>query len=145
MKNKYFRKLAVIAFILFLTNTNAQSEDIKVDFDITSSSTSVHNTAIRHLTGMAKAYPNSKFELVMYSGAGKLATYENKELAMKVSKVAAMDNARVILCEGTMNRLGLKKDDLVTGVETVPDGILEIAIKQAKGWAYIKQGLNTPK
>ena len=137
------KKIFLISFILFSFNVLAQEHKIKVVFDITSSSPKVHKTAIKHLSLMANAYPDSEFELVMYSGAGKMATYENKEIAEKLSKVISLDNARVILCEATMNKLGLNKKNLVKGVETVPDGILEIAIKQSKGWGYIKEGFNS--
>ena len=135
-------KYIFLSLFVFL-NTLAQNQNIKVVFDITSSSPKAHKTAIKHLSLMANAYPDSEFELVMYSGSGKMATYENKEIAEKLSEVVYLDNARVILCEATMNKLGLKRKDLVEGVETVPDGILEIAIKQSKGWSYIKEGLNS--
>ena len=137
------KKIFIILLILFNYNVLAQDQNIKVVFDITSSSPNVHKTAIKHLSLMATAYPNSEFELVMYSGAGKMATYENKEIVEKLIKVISLDNARVILCEATMRKLGLNKKDLVYGIETVPDGILEIAVKQSKGWAYIKEGFNS--
>ena len=137
------RLIHLVFFILLTFNLFAQDQKIKVVFDLTSSSPVVQKTAIRHISMMAKAYPDSEFEMVMYSGAGKLATYENKELALRLSKVTQMDNAKVVLCEATMRKLGLNKNDLVKGVQTVPDGILEIALKQANGWGYIKEGLNS--
>jgi intracellular sulfur oxidation DsrE/DsrF family protein len=38
-----------------------------------------------------------------------------------------------------MNRYKVEKDQLVEGVEVVPDGILEIIQRQAEGWGYIKE------
>ena len=50
----------------------AQNEPIKVVFDVTSSNPDVHRTAAKHLRLMAEAYPESEFELVIYSGAFKM-------------------------------------------------------------------------
>jgi intracellular sulfur oxidation DsrE/DsrF family protein len=40
----------------------------------------------------------------------------------------------------TLNRNHIDKDQLVPGVEIVPDGIYEIISKQQEGWGYIKVG-----
>jgi len=38
-----------------------------------------------------------------------------------------------------MRRFKADKNDIVKGVNFVPDGILEIVDKQSKGWGYIKE------
>jgi intracellular sulfur oxidation DsrE/DsrF family protein len=40
----------------------------------------------------------------------------------------------------TMKRNNISKEQLVPGVEVVPDGIYEIVSKQHDGWGYIKVG-----
>ncbi len=139
MKKLFFTALF---FLMFMAIGQAQTEKIKVVFDVTSASPQVHRTAIRHLNLMSNAYPDSQFQLVMYSGAGMMATAQNPELTAMISEAVQRDNTRIVLCKATMNKLKLEKEDLIPGVESVPDGILEIAVKQAQGWAYIKEGLN---
>ena len=41
-------------------------------------------------------------------------------------------------CEVAMEKQKLEKGQLLTGVETVPDGIYEILLKQGEGYGYIK-------
>jgi intracellular sulfur oxidation DsrE/DsrF family protein len=38
-----------------------------------------------------------------------------------------------------MKRHKISKDQLLKTMSTVPDAIMEIAIKQSEGWAYIKE------
>jgi intracellular sulfur oxidation DsrE/DsrF family protein len=38
-----------------------------------------------------------------------------------------------------MKKYGVNQSQLIAGVQTVPDGILEIVQKQAAGWGYIKE------
>jgi intracellular sulfur oxidation DsrE/DsrF family protein len=46
------------------------------------------------------------------------------------------------VCEYTMKRAGVDKSQLLPGVGTVPDGIIEIVTKQGEGWGYIKEANN---
>ena len=50
------------------------------------------------------------------------------------------DNIDFVICEGTMKRHNVDKSQIISGVKTVPDGILEIIEKQQDGWGYIKEG-----
>ena len=60
------------------------------------------------------------------------------------SAVAALINGAldrsvdVVACGETMERTGVKKDDLVGGVRVVKGGLPEIALKVRAGWTYIK-------
>jgi intracellular sulfur oxidation DsrE/DsrF family protein len=38
-----------------------------------------------------------------------------------------------------MKRYNVAKTQLLPGVETVPDGIIEIIDRQREGWGYIKE------
>ena len=59
--------------------------------------------------------------------AGSIRTLtENKNVSFKV-------------CEGTMKRYNINKSQLLPGVQTVPDAIIEIITKQGQGWGYIKE------
>ena len=64
---KHYFKLLIALFITSMVF--AQEKPVKIVFDVTSSNTDVHKSAVRHVKAMSEAYPNSKFEVVMYSGA----------------------------------------------------------------------------
>ena len=55
-----------------------------------------------------------------------------------VQKIIDSKAATFKVCAMSMSRLGIGKDQLIPGVEVVPDGIYEIISKQHEGWGYIK-------
>lgn len=64
-------KKILVAFILTLSAafSFAQPQPVKIMFDISSGDTLAHQTALRHATLMAKSYPASQFEVVVYGEA----------------------------------------------------------------------------
>ncbi|MBR0577186.1 DsrE family protein [Proteiniclasticum sp. BAD-10] len=50
----------------------------------------------------------------------------------------AEDGVRVAACENALRAHGVKKEDLHGFVTTVPAGVVELALKQQEGYAYIK-------
>ena len=135
------KKYIILVLIGFLAlNLSAQEKSVKIVFDVTSSNVKVHQVAVRHVTLMAKAYPDSKFEVVMYSGSIDMVVKGKSSVSQYIEALAKNNNVKFLICEGTMKRHKIDKSQLIDGVETVPDGILEIIEKQAEGWGYIKEG-----
>ncbi|MCT4624962.1 MAG: DsrE family protein [Schleiferiaceae bacterium] len=116
-----------------------QDNPIKIVFDVTSADVKVHESALRHVKAMSKNYPNSDFEVVIYSGALNMVLKEKSTIAKEIESFA--DNPRVnfVVCQGTMRRFKVDQTQILKGVDSVPDGILEIVDKQSKGWGYIKE------
>jgi len=134
------KKTAILILSLFMmTNLTAQEKPVKIVFDVTSSNVKVHGAAVRHVKGMSKAYPDSKFEVVMYSGAINMVLKDKSSVAVDMEALAKNKNVSFVVCEGTMKRYKIEKSQLISGVTTVPDGILEIVERQAEGWGYIKE------
>jgi intracellular sulfur oxidation DsrE/DsrF family protein len=136
------KALLTSAMICLFTYVAAQEKPVKIVFDVTSSDETVHETAMRHITMMAKAYPESQFELVVYSGAINLVRKDKSVVADQVTALKDNDNVSIKVCQATMNRHKLNDSDLLPGVASVPDGILEIVQKQSEGWGYIKEAPN---
>lgn len=118
----------------------AQEEPIKIVFDFTSDQAAVHGSTIRHVQYMSEEYPDSKFEVVMYSGAYDMVNKKKSTVADELEKLAKKDNVAFVVCKATIDRHNMTDSDLVQGVATVPNGIYEIFIKQQEGWGYIKEG-----
>lgn len=135
------KKYIFFALGLFLGNiASAQQEPIKVIFDVTSDNTEVHGSTIRHIKYMSEEYPDSKFEVVMYSGAYNMVNKNKSTVADELEKLAKKDNVAFVVCKATIDRHNMTDSDLVPGVATVPNGIYEIYTKQKEGWGYIKEG-----
>ena len=130
----------LVIVCLFSTMVLAQEKPVKIVFDVTSSNTSVHESAMRHVTMMAKAYPDSKFELVMYSGAYGMVVKGESTVSEEMAALAENKNVDFVVCQASLNRHKVEPTQLITGVRAVPDGILEIIQKQGQGWGYIKEG-----
>lgn len=132
----------IILFIvvMFGAVSQAQKTPIKVVFDVTSGNVDVHKSAARHLRLMSESYPDSEFELVVYSSAYAMVDNNSSSAGETLRKIVNNKNVSIVVCENTLKRNKKGKDDLIPGVTTVPDGIYEIVIKQQQGWGYIKEG-----
>jgi uncharacterized protein len=79
---------------------------------------------------------NVDVEIVVYGpGIGML-----KAESLVGNRVADSTAAgiRIVACENTMKAQKLKRDDMLTGVEYVPAGVVEIAKLQKQGWSYLR-------
>ncbi|SDR67468.1 DsrE family protein [Christiangramia echinicola] len=134
---KQYILIAIACF--FSLNLLAQDKPVKIVFDVTSDDVKVHQKAVRHVKMMSEAYPDSEFEIVVYSGALDMVLNEKSSVAEDLKKLASDEHVTVAVCSGTMARENADKSALLPGVIVVPDGILEIAQKQGQGWSYIKE------
>ena len=134
-------KTIVYLFLACLISASsyAQENPVKIVFDVTSSNPKVHKAAVRHVKAMSNAYPDSKFEVVMYSGAMEMALKDKSVVAEDIESLVKKDNIDFVICQGTMKRHKVTSSNLIEGVKSVPDGILEIVSKQNEGWGYIKE------
>jgi intracellular sulfur oxidation DsrE/DsrF family protein len=135
------KKFILLIIGLVLTfNFYAQENPVKIVFDVTSSDVNVHQAAVRHVKMMSRAYPDSEFEVVMYSGSIDMVLKDKSSVAEDMEELAKNDNISFVVCKGTMKRHKISEDQIIPGVKQVPDGILEIINKQQEGWGYIKEG-----
>lgn len=125
--------------ILFSLTTWAQTKPIKIVFDLTSGDTLDHQTALRHIALEAKAHPDAQLELVVYGKAMPIFVKGKSTVAKAIQELEGNNNVSFKVCEVTMKRAGIDTSQLLSGVEPVPDGILEIISKQGEGWGYIKE------
>lgn len=60
------------------------------------------------------------------------------ELAGRLKSLNEVQGVKLELCEITRSQIGLPKEKLSSGVESVPSGVVRIAELQHQGFAYIK-------
>ncbi|MDO6429779.1 DsrE family protein [Flavitalea sp. BT771] len=116
----------------------AQRSDYKVVFDLTSRDTVDQKNLVRWLTEISNANPNAKLEVVMYSKGLELVVKDKSYVAEEIGRLSANKNIAFKVCAIAMTNNKISQDQLLTGVEIVPDGIYEIISRQKEGWGYIK-------
>lgn len=136
------KNLIILPLLLLVVNAWAQSNPIKIVFDITSKEETAHQATMRHVNMMAAAYPDAEFEVVVYGGALPMVLKDNSSVAEDILQLEGSKQVSIKVCEGTMKRHGVDNSELLPGVSTVPDGILEIVTRQGEGWGYIKETAN---
>jgi len=116
-----------------------QTKPVKIVFDVTSKDTLTHQAVLRHVKTMASSYPNSNFEVVVYGAAVSMFAKDQSTVSKDVETACTKKNVSFVACEQAMKKHNIDKSQLLPGVITVPDGILEIVMKQGEGWGYIKE------
>lgn len=124
--------------LLLLHFSEAQTKDYKVVFDLTSNDTTDHKTVIRWLNGISQSNADARLEVVFYGQSLGMVTKDKSTVAEDIKKLTANKNISFKVCEAAMKRQNIDKSQLLPGIETVPDGIYEIMLKQNEGWGYIK-------
>jgi hypothetical protein len=133
----------IISFLLFVpVALVAQDQPLRIVFDVTSKDTATHAAVLRHVKGMAKAYPNAMLEVVVYGGALPMVVSGKSSNQPGIEQLAAQNNVAFKVCGITMKRQNVDKSQLVNGVEVVPDAIVQIVQRQGEGWGYIKESHN---
>jgi uncharacterized protein len=119
---------------------NAQTPGYKVVFDMSSKDSVNQQAIVREIGLITGATPDAKLEVVIYGQGMDLVVKDRSPQAAAIQKLIADGKASFKVCAMTMGRLHVEKDQLIPGVEVVPDGIYEIISKQQAGWGYIKVG-----
>jgi len=133
------KKLNLFTIILLFGSQFAFAQkDYKVVFDLTSGDTLSQQTAIRWINEIIKAEPTAQVEVVMFGKGLPLAVKEKSAVSTDVTTLATNKNVAFKVCAVAMANQKIDKDQLLPGVQIVPDGIYEIVSKQKEGWGYIK-------
>jgi intracellular sulfur oxidation DsrE/DsrF family protein len=119
---------------------NAQTPSYKVVFDMSSKDSVNQQAIVREIGLITGATPDAKLEVVIYGQGMDLVVKDRSPQAAAIQKLIADGKANFKVCAITMNRMHVEKDQLIPGVEVVPDGIYELISKQQAGWGYIKVG-----
>lgn len=132
--------LCIGVFLLLTPLVHAQDKSYKVVFDMSSKDSVNQQAIVREIGLITGASPDAKLEVVIYGQGLDLVVNGRSAQNAAVQKLIADKKASFKVCAMTMKRNNLEKEQLVPGVEIVPDGIYEIVSKQQEGWGYIKVG-----
>ena len=134
------KKLLLILPLLFVSAAFlAAQPNYKVIFDLTSKDTNDHKMAIRWVREVLAAEPTAQVEVVFFGQSLGMITKSKSVVADAITDITTKNkNATFKVCRVAMKAHNVEMDQLVAGVQTVPDGIYEIISKQRDGWGYIK-------
>ena len=116
------------------------NKKLKVVFQLTTADTLSQKALIKQLNNFLKAAPNAQLEVVCHNN-GITFLQSNVTKQAEGIKALAARGVDFVACENTLRERKIDKKDLLTEIRYVPAGVVEIVLKQDKGWAYIKAGI----
>ena len=131
-KNVFF-----IVVLLLSTQFLFAQKDYKVVFDLTSKDSLDQRSLLRWVGEITNGSKDAPLEVVMY-GQGVHMVKDKSQYAEKIAQLLQNKNISFKACAVALQAQGIDKNELIPGVQIVPDGIYEIITKQHEGWGYIK-------
>jgi uncharacterized protein len=128
----------VLLAVLSLGFVRAQSHPYRVVFDLTSRDTLEQKAVLRWLREVGTSSPNAQMEVVMYAKGIELVMPERSAYTAEVKEAMKSPNVTFKVCAIALKNNNVDKSQLLPGVQTVPDGIYELVMKQQDHWGYIK-------
>ena len=134
------KKIFLIAALLVgnILQSAAQQKPFNIVFDLTTSDTATHQRVIRWINGILASHPDAKMEVVFYGKALDMIVKDKSTVAGDVIKLGTEKKVTFAVCEHAMKVSNIDKNQLLNGVTTVPDALIELVTKQAEGYGYIK-------
>jgi len=104
---------------------------------VNSSETQKVNHILNAMNNVLKGYPGEalKIEVVFYANGIRAARKDyDKKILSRIRSLMMYDNIKFVVCKNTMDTMGWKKKEFISGVSFVQIGIAEAIEKVAQGW-----------
>lgn len=124
--------------VLSLGLVQTKPPPYRVVFDLTSRDTLDQKAVLRWLNEVGTSSPNAQMEVVMYAKGFELVMPDRSMFAAQVKEAMKNPNVSFKVCAIALKNNNVDKSQLLPGVQTVPDGIHELVMKQQENWGYIK-------
>ena len=134
------RRVVLAGMFALLTPglVQAQSQPYRVVFDLTSRDTLEQKSVLRWLREVGTSSPDAQMEVVMYGKGFELVMPERSAYIADVKEAMKNPNVSFKVCAIALRNNSIAQSQLLPGVQTVPDGIHELVMKQQDHWGYIK-------
>lgn len=124
---------------LLLAAQVVDQEVHRVVYQVTKGESADQEQVIGQLNNILRALPNAEIEVICHGKALPLVLDAKSQVKEGIKDLLTR-GVVFAACENTMRRAKASKEDLISGVTTVPSALAEIILKQEQGWAYIKAG-----
>ncbi len=104
---------------------------------INESETKKVNHILNAVNNVLKGYPEEALhvELIFYANGIRAARKDyDKNILKRIKSLMVYDNIDFVVCKNTMDTMGWKKKDFISGVRYVQIGIAEAIERVASGW-----------
>jgi uncharacterized protein len=137
------KRLVVVASVacvalLSVGFANRAPQPYRVVFDLTSRDTLDQKAVLRWINEVTTTSPKAEIEVVMYAKGFELVMPERSAFSAEVKEALKNPNVAFRVCAIALKNNNVDKSQLLPGVQTVPDGIHELVMKQQENWGYIK-------
>lgn len=139
MKNKTFLFSLLLALLFSVSTSFAQEKTHKVVFHLSTSDTLAYDALHIQLNNVLNHWPTAQIEVVVHNNG---IAFMQKSKSKHEANIQALTTRGVVfaVCENTIKRKKIDKQDIIAPAKFVPVGLAEIIEKQEEGWAYIKSG-----
>ena len=136
------KRILFVSWLTLLSFGLAQAQDqsYRVVFDLTSRDSLDQKAVMRWMREITASNPKAQMEVVMYAKGFELVMPEKSAVIADVQDAMKNPNVTFRACEIALKNNKTDKSQLLKEVQTVPDGIYELVLKQQQGWGYIKVG-----
>ena len=110
----------------------------RVVFDLTSRDSLDQKAVVRWIGEISASNPDVQIEVVMYGKGFELVMPDRSSRLAEVEEAAKKPNVAFKVCAIAMKNNNISREQIIKEVQTVPDGIHEIVMKEQEGWGYIK-------
>ena len=117
---------------------HAAENPYRVVFDLTSRDSLDQKAVMRWIREISASSPKAVMEVVMYGKGFELVMPERTTRLGDVQEAVKNPNVTFKVCEIALKNNNTPREQLLKEVQTVPDGIHEIVMKEQEGWGYIK-------
>lgn len=140
-------KLITLLFVLTISfGAFAQQADGVVDMkkhkivmQFSDSDSLSQASVVGQVKNIRTAWPNAEIEVVCHGPGLDLLVASKSKAATQVNEWSGK-GVTFSACNNTMKRRNVKKEDLIPSSHIVPSAMIELTLKQEKGWAYVKGG-----
>ena len=134
------RRILLAGMFALLSPGFAQAQDhsYRVVFDLTSRDSLDQKAVLRWLREVSTSSPTAQMEVVMYAKGFELVMPDRSAYIADVKEAMKNPNVAFRVCAIALKNNNVDKSQLLSGVQTVPDGIHELVLKQQDNWGYIK-------
>ncbi len=111
---------------------------MKVVFQVSDADPKKWNLTLNNVKNVQEAMGKDKvmLEIVAYGPGIGMLKFES-DVGARV-KEAVESGVKVVACENTMKAQKISRNDMLPEIGYVPAGVIELAQKQAEGYAYIR-------
>ncbi|WP_458700625.1 DsrE family protein [Sulfurospirillum sp. 1307] len=139
------KKIFLILLLSIMSFAQVNFADPKPDFEnprkwlikVNSSEKEKMNHILNAINNVLKGYPEEALhvEIVFYAnGIRALRKDYNPDVISRIKSLMIYDTISFIVCKNTMDTMGWKKTEFISGVDYVQIGIAEVIERVAEGW-----------